>query len=81
MIHQWDEEIGRDEYYGAAKSRRRHAQDGKRMLVHLNNAAHYAVIVVKMAVPICVAENKVRSAIRATIIGVVKESAKIRLNP
>ena len=50
------------------------------MLVQLNHAAHHAAIVLKMAVPICVAEHDIRSAVRAVLIRAVKETAKIRLN-
>ena len=51
------------------------------MLVQLNHTAHHAAIVLKMAVPICVAEHDIRSAVRAMLIGGVEETAKIRLNP
>ena len=49
--------------------RRRDAEDGERMLVHLNDAAHHAAIVLKMAVPIGITEHDVRGAVRAMLIG------------
>jgi hypothetical protein len=51
------------------------------MLVHLNRTAHNATIIVKMAVPICVTEHHIRSAVRTMLIGGVEETAEIRLNP
>ena len=62
------------------KLRRRHADDGKRMLVQLDHAAHHAAIILKMAVPIRVHEHDIRSAVGAVLIGGVEETAKIRLN-
>jgi len=53
----------------------------KRMLVQLNRTAHYATIIVKVAVPICVTEDDIRSAVRTMIIGEVEETAEVRLNP
>ena len=60
--------------------RRRYTDDRERMLVQLNGAAHHAAIILKMAVPIRVAEHDIRSAVRAMLIGAVEETAKIRLN-
>src|ERR1700693_6374699 len=51
------------------------------MLVQLNRTAHYAAIIVKMAVPICVTEHDIRSAVRTMIIGKLEETAQVRLNP
>ena len=51
------------------------------MLVQLNDAAHDATIIVKVAVPICMTEHDIRSAVRAMLIGRVKETAEIWLNP
>ena len=81
LVHHRHKEIGRDEHESPAKVRRRHAEDGKRMFVHLNDAAHHATIIVKMAVPIRVAEHDIRSAVGAMLIGGVEETAEIRLNP
>ncbi len=52
----------------------------KGCLLSLNNTAHHAAIIPEMAVPICVAEHDIRSAVRAMLIGAVEETAKIRLN-
>ena len=62
------------------KPRRRYTEDGERMLVQLDHAAHHAAIILKMAVPIRVAEDDIRSTVGAVLIGGVKEAAKIRLN-
>ena len=58
--------------------KRRHAHNRKRILIHLNNTAHHARIIVKMAVPIRVGEHDVRSAVRAILIAGVEQTAKIR---
>src|SRR2546421_9552106 len=50
------------------------------MLVQLNNTAHHATIILKMAMPIRVREYDIRSAVRAMLIGAVEEMANIRLN-
>jgi hypothetical protein len=50
------------------------------MLVDLDNAAHNAAIILKVAVPICVTDDEVRRAVRAVLIGTVEEAAKVRLN-
>ena len=50
------------------------------MLVHLNSTAKHAAIILKMGVPIPVAEHDKRSAVGAMLIGGVEETAKIRLN-
>ncbi|MDT7812068.1 MAG: hypothetical protein QOJ42_1984 [Acidobacteriaceae bacterium] len=42
---------------------------------------YYATIIMKMAVPICIAEHDIRSAVGAALIGVVEETAEIWLNP
>src|ERR1700674_1241982 len=81
VVHHGHKEVRRDEHYSPAKLRRRYADDGKRMLVQLNRTAHYATIIVKMAVPICVTEHDIRSAVRTMIIGKVEEAAEVRLNP
>ncbi len=51
------------------------------MLVQPNNTAHHASIVLETAVPIRVAEHEIRGAVAAVLIGTVKETARIRLNP
>ena len=50
------------------------------MLVQLNDAAHDAGIILKMAVPIRISEHDVGSAVWTMLIGGVKEAAKIGLN-
>src|ERR1019366_5073943 len=52
----------------------------KRMLVHLNDTAHHATIVLKMAVPVRVGEHDIGSAVRAMLVEAVEEAAEIRLN-
>ena len=50
------------------------------MLVQLNDTAHHAAVILKVAVPIRVGEDYVRSAVRAMLIGEVEEAAEIGLN-
>src|SRR5579863_9508032 len=50
------------------------------MLVELHYAARHAAVVLKMGVPVSVGENDVRSAVGATLIGGVKETAEVGLD-
>src|SRR5215467_6023504 len=72
-------EIGKEKHKSPMELRRRYAQNGKRIFIHLNNTAHHTGIFVKMAVPIRVREHDVRSAVSAMLIGRMKQTAKIRL--
>jgi hypothetical protein len=51
------------------------------MLVELNNTAHHAAVILKMAVPIGVGEHDVGSAVRTMLIRCVDDSTEVRLNP
>ena len=79
LVHDGNKETRIEEHQGAVEAMRRHADDGKGMLVDLNNAAYHAAIILKMRVPIVVSENDVGSAVRAMLIGGVEETAKRRL--
>src|SRR5439155_4721435 len=79
LVHDGHKETRIEEHQGAVEAGRRNANDGKGMLVHLNDAAHHAAIILKMRVPIVVGENDVGSAVRAMLIGSVEETAKMRL--
>ena len=79
LIDYRHKEIGREKHESPVELSRCHAHNGKRMLIHLNNAAHHARIIVKMGVPIRVGEHDVWSAVRAMLIGGVEQTAKIRL--
>ena len=59
----------------------RYSDDGKRMLVHLNDTPHHATIVLKVGVPKRVTEHDIRSAVRAMLIRGIEEMAKIWLKP
>ena len=50
------------------------------MLVDLDDTAHNAAIVLKMAVPIGVTQHQVRCAVRSMLVGDMEEAAQIRLN-
>src|SRR5690242_1866704 len=80
LVHQGDKEIGDAERQSSAEVRWRNADDGKRMLVHPNRAAHHPAVILKMGVPIRVTEHEIWCAVRAMLIGAVKETAKIRSN-
>ena len=57
-----------------------HANNRERMLVDLNNTAHHATVILKMGMPIRIAEHDIGGAVRAALIGCMEETAKIRLN-
>jgi len=80
IVHDRRPEIGKEEQQGSLERRRRHAEDGEGMLVYLDHMANHAGIVLKVGVPISVTEHQIGSAVRAVLIGVVKEAAKVRLN-
>src|SRR6516164_5622115 len=80
MVHDGHEDIRSKKQDGPLEPWRRHAKDGEWMPVEPNNAAHHAAIVLKMAVPICVGEHDIGRAVWAMLIGIVEESAKVRLN-
>src|SRR4029077_9165685 len=69
-------EIGREDQNSPAESGRRYTDDGKRMLVEMENAADHAAVILKMAVPIRIGKDDIWSM----LIGGVNEPAKIRLN-
>src|SRR5580704_18462128 len=80
MVHDGHEDIRNEKQDGPLEPWRRHAKDGEWMPVEPNNAAHHGAIVLKMAVPICVGEHDIWRAVWAMHIGIVEESAKVRLN-
>src|SRR5947208_16939950 len=80
-VNDWHKEIGRENQYTAAKPRRRYTNDDERMFIELNNAAHYATVVLKMGVPISVGEDEIWSAVWAMLIGCVEQPAEVGLNP
>jgi hypothetical protein len=80
LVNDRHPEIGKDERQSPTEFLRRYAQDGERMLVQLDRAAHYAAVILKMAVPIGVSEHDIRSAVRAALVRCVNETAEIRLN-
>src|SRR5262249_3926663 len=66
-------------HQGGVKFRWGHTDNGKRMLVELDDTAHDAAIILKMSVPIRVAEDDIRSAVGAMLIGRLNEAAEIGL--
>src|SRR5215471_14876123 len=79
LIEHRHKEIGREKQQSSTELRRGYSNDGEGMLVELNGSAHDATVILKMRVPICVAEYDIRSAVRAVLIGGVEETAKMRL--
>ncbi len=73
-------EIGIEKQKRSAKAGRGNADYGEGMLVDLDDAAQHAAIVLKMAVPIVVAEYDVRRAVEAVLVACVKGTADERLN-
>ncbi len=50
------------------------------MLAQLNGTAHYAAVILKVAVPIRPGEHDIGSAVGAMLVGAMEEAAKVRLN-
>src|ERR1700730_6879078 len=59
LVDDRHKEIGRENQYSPAERRRRYPDDGKRMPVELENAAHHAAVILKIAVPISVGEHNI----------------------
>ena len=80
LVHHRRKELGREKYQSPAKSWRRDAENGEGMVVQLNDSAHDATFIVKLAVPIRVAEHDVGGAVGTMLVGGVEETAEIGLN-
>ena len=81
LIHHRNPEVGIAEQQGAVESRRCNANDRERMLIHLHHAAENIAIVLEVVVPVGVGENEIGSAVRAMLVGLVKEATEVRLHP
>ena len=79
-VHQGRPQVRREEKLSAAEIGRRHTQNRVGVFVDLNGAAYHRGIVVKVAVPIGVAQYHVRHAVLPMLIGAMEEPAKIRLD-
>src|ERR1700733_12728495 len=80
QVHQGSPQGRREEKLSAAEAGRRNAQNRVGMLVDLDGVAYHRGIVVKVAVPIGVAQNDIRHAVLSMLIGAMEEPAKIRLD-
>ena len=80
LVNHWHKEIGRAEQQSPVEPEWSYTEDGKRVFVDPDNAAHHVRIILKMHVPIRVCENHIRSAVWPVLIGAVEETAKIGLN-
>src|SRR5215472_4570943 len=80
LVHNWEEEFGREKDLRSQETGRRYSDDGKRVLVDLHGVADHAGVVVKAPMPTGIGEHDIGSAVRAMLIGRLKEPAKIRLN-
>src|SRR5580692_7622788 len=76
LVHERHEETRVEKYQRPVEAGRCHAEDGEGMLVHLNYAADDAAIVLKMRVPIRIAEHDVGGAVWAVLIGSMEEAAE-----
>src|SRR5258708_20593843 len=75
LVDNGSKETRIEKHESSAEARRRHTDDGVGMLVYLSNAADDAAVILKMSVPIIVAENDVRGAVGAMLIRTVEETA------
>src|SRR5579864_6254543 len=73
--------VRQDELESSLELRRRDTKNGEGMLVQSNRAAHHPGIVLKVSMPICVAENQIWSAVGTVLVSAPEETANIRLNP
>ena len=80
LVHDRHKQIRMEHHQRSMKFRRRHADNRKRMLVHLNCTAHHSMIIMEMSVPVRIAENDIRSAVRPVLIGGVEDTPNMRLN-
>src|SRR5262252_2098210 len=71
--------IGMRKHERAVEVRRRYTEDGKRMFVDQNRAAHDTQIVMKMVVPVHIAQHDIRHTVGATLITAMEEVTKMRL--
>jgi hypothetical protein len=76
LAKDWHKKIGREDQYSPSKPGRGYADDGVRMAVETENAAHDATIILKTAVPIRVGKHDIWSM----LVGGVDEAAKVGLN-
>jgi hypothetical protein len=79
LLDDGDKELGREEHQGPAKGRRCDTENGEGVLVQSDHAAHDSAIIVKLSVPIVVAQHNVWRAVGAVLIGSVKETPEVRL--
>ena len=74
------ERLGTEEHHRPVEVRRCDPKNRIRMFVEPDHASHHSGIVLKVGVPVRVAEHQVRRAVRTVLVGGVKEAAQIRLN-
>src|SRR6184192_1586233 len=79
-IHDGHKEIGSEKQYSALELRRRYTNDGERILVQLNRAAHHPTIILEMRMPISIRQHDIWGAVCAVLIRAVEEAAYVRLN-
>src|ERR1700741_1024001 len=80
LVHHRRKKLGREKYQGAAKSKRRDAENGEGMIVQMNDSANDATFIGKMVVPIRVAQHDVGCAVGTMLVRGTEETAEIRLN-
>src|SRR5215472_12482120 len=68
--------VGIEKHESPMEVRWRYSDNRKRMLVHLDNAAHYTAIAGKLVVPISVAQHDVGSAVWSVLVRLVNQPAK-----
>jgi hypothetical protein len=72
--------LGTEEHHRPVEGWRCDPNNRVRMFVEPDHAPHHAGIVLKVRVPVGVAQHQVRRAVRTVLVSGVKEAAKIRLN-
>src|SRR5215469_12355107 len=79
LINDWHEEVHRHEEQGPAETRRGNADDRERMFIELNGPADHVAIILKPAVPKCIAEHEIRCTVGTMLVGAAEEAPQIRV--
>src|SRR5437868_12874623 len=80
VIDQRHKEIRRENHQRSMKTRLCYTDDRKWMFVHLNDAANHSSIILKMRVPVGMAQHHVWRTVRTMFIIAVKKTAEVWLN-
>jgi hypothetical protein len=75
VVHKRRKEIGIEKQERAMELGWHYAEDGKGMLVDLDNVVNHAAILVEAAVPISIAEHDIGCTVRAMLVRAMENAA------